>query len=198
MPYWAKPPTAFAKVQAYDGTNWQNLLVQSADYKNLRVSVYGGDIGAVAFAGSSDARAPGNSGLCTQSYLYGFNGSSWDRLQVDPEKALRVACDNAYTVDTGTTTDDWTQAHFGTRWRRFLHKTIFIKNTGTDNSMDYKVIVGGSSDGIEYEETSGTLGPGDVVKIVLNNWYYYIKVMVKSSTAGAPTDYRIEIGGIKG
>jgi len=24
MPYWAKPPTAFAKQQVYDGTNWVN------------------------------------------------------------------------------------------------------------------------------------------------------------------------------
>lgn len=197
MPYWAKPPTAFAKVQAYDGTNWQNLLVQSADYKNLRVSVFSDNLRAQVHDGTVDGRSTANRGLITQTYLYGFNGSSWDRLRCDGHKHLYVATGFASTYATGTTTDSWANALEWTGAMNYLHKTIIIKNTGDTNSMDYKVIIKAHATGSEYEETSGTLAAGDVAKIVLNNHYAHVIVQVKSSTAGSPTDYRIDYCGFK-
>ncbi len=195
-PIYGVPPTALARIQGYDGTDWQNLLVQSADYPNLRVSVYSSGARANVFSGAYDSRASANNGLVTQSFLYGFNGSTWDRLRVDSDMHLIVAHGAVWNTKTGTTTDDWTTA---VNWAatKYLHKTILIKNTGTDNSMDYRVLVYIYDNTLTYEETSGTLNPGDVVKIVLNNWYRGVMIQVKSTTAGAATDYRIDYGGFK-
>ena len=143
MPYWAKPPTATAKMQGYDGTNWQNILVDGDQHLYT---------------------APG--------YWSGSYG--------------------------GTTTDSYTNALDWSDADKFLHKTILIKNTGDTNNMDYKVLVYVVDGGIAYEETSGTLAPGDVAKIVLNNWYSRVVVQVKSSTAGASTSYQVDAGGLKG
>jgi len=97
---------------------------------------------------------------------------------------------------TGTTADDWASA---LDWTvvYYLHKTITIKNTGS-NSMDYKVITRAVTDGSDYEETSGSLSAGDILKVVLNNHYYRVIIKVKSTTAGASTSYRIDYCGFKG
>ena len=143
MVYWYQPPSATVRIQAYDGTNWQNV-----------------------------------------------------RLDDDKHLYIRFGCwSGSYS---GTTTDNWVNAVDWTDAKKFLHKTILIKNTGDTNSMDYKVLVYVVDGGLSYEETSGTLGPGDIVKITLNNWYSRVVIQVKSSTAGASTTYQIDIGGIKG
>jgi len=197
-PVYGLPPTAVARIQGYDGTDWQNLRVDSSDYPNLLVRVAAGSSKASCFAGLTDARDSALVGLCTQSYLYGFNGSTWDRLRSDVDMHLYVAPGNGSGSVTGTTTDSYTDALIWGGVRKYLHKTILIKNTGSSNSMDYRVLVEAHSGGLQYEETSGTLGPGDIVKIVLNNHYSRIIVQVKSSTAGAPTEYQIDYCGFKG
>jgi len=198
MPYWAKPPTAFAKIQAYDGTNWQNLLVQSADYKNLRVGVYSDNTQAFVASGGIDSRSNSTPGLATHCFLYGFNGSTWDRLRCDDDKHLKIAHGFLEGYTTGTTTDSYANALNWTNAEKYLHKTIILKNTGDTNSLDYQVLVYAHNDGNAYTETSGSLAAGDVVKIVLNNHYARVVVQVKSSTAGASTSYRIDYCGFKG
>jgi len=198
MPYWAKPPTAFAKVQAYDGTNWQNLQVQSADYKNLRVTIFDETMKAGTGTPSSDSKAETTQSLNTLAFLYGYNGSTWDRLRCDADMHISVAPGNGSGSTTGTTEDSYTDALIWGGVRKYLHKTIIIKNTGDTNSLDYKVLVEAHTGGLQYEETSGSLAAGDIVKIVLNNHYSRIIVQVKSSTAGASTTYQIDYCGFKG
>jgi len=192
-----RPAEAIAKIQAYDGTNWQNLQVQSANYKNLRVALVDGT--KVAYLGSwnSDALSGAPYKLGTAAHLYGFNGSTWDRLRCDVNKHLYIAGGWDAGTTTGTTTDSWANALSWTGAYKFLHKTIIIKNTGDTNSLDYKVIVRAYGGGNDYQETSGSLAAGDVVKIVFNNHYVEIVVQVKSSTAGASTTYQIDYCGFK-
>jgi len=186
------------RIYGYYGGSWVPLEVQSDTNPNLRVSIYSGDNASSVRTLSLDGQSAYVYGTTTQACLFGFNGSTWDRLRCDDERNLLIAFKYTAGSFTGTTTDDWTDAHDWTAAHRYIHKTIIIKNTGDTNSMDYRVLVYAVDDGIAYEETSGTLGPGDVAKINLNDWYNRIVIQVKSTTAGASTTYRIDIGGIKG
>jgi len=130
--------------------------------------------------------------------IRGYDGTTWKNVRLDTDGFLvvRIGCSSSYK--SGTTTDSWLNALDWGDAQKYTLKTILIKNTGDTNAMDYKVIVQAYDGGIEYEETSGTLNPGDIVKITLNNWYSRVIVQVKSSTAGNATTYRIDYGGFKG
>ena len=68
------------KLQAYDGTDWQNLKVQNPNFPNLRVSIT--HTNAIADVGSTnDYESPGTYILRVGARLMGFNGSTWDRLR---------------------------------------------------------------------------------------------------------------------
>ena len=79
----------------------------------------------------------------------------------------------------------------------FERLTIMIKNTGDTNSADvvvYSMALDGGQ--IRYVEYSGTLAPGDVVKVQLNGAYDKVIVSAKSTNSGAFTTIRIEWIGI--
>ena len=80
---------ATAKLQGYDGTDWQNLQVQDSTNKNLRVAIYDGSSLIESIDGNSDGKASTKIGLATGSYLYGFNGSSWDRIRYEQANDAR-------------------------------------------------------------------------------------------------------------
>jgi len=190
-------PTLVARMQGFDGTTWQNVRVKSAEYPNLRVSIWEDDTEVEAITQAADGRAAALRGLCASSFLYGFNGVDWDRLR-SSDKNLVTAPGWVWMTVTGTTTDAWADAKDWVDAQKFLHKTLILKNIGAANSLDYQVLVYAYKDGNEYKETSGTLAPGNIVKLILNNWYRQVKFQVKSTTAGAPTDYRLDLGGFKG
>ena len=180
------------------GVSLRKQLVESTDRPNLRAAMCAGTKITNVGTTGSDAYGTGNYVVATRSLLYGFNGSTWDRLRCDELKNLQVAVGTASYKLTGTTTDSYADALVWSTAYYFLHKTIIIKNTHASNSLDYRVYVRAKSDGADYLETSGTLAAGDVVKIVLNNWYNVVKVQVKSTTAGAAATYRIDYGGMRG
>jgi len=72
-----------ARLQAWDGSNWVSLRVQSTDYPNLRVSIYSSGSIATVRSISSDGLTADITALATQSNLYAFNGSTWDRLRTE-------------------------------------------------------------------------------------------------------------------
>jgi len=74
----------------FNGSTWDRLRVQSSAYPNLRISIFDGDAYTTVFTGGSDGRGATNYGVCSQSFLYGFNGTDWDRLRVDANKYLYV------------------------------------------------------------------------------------------------------------
>ena len=196
--YIYKPPEAMAKIQAYDGTTWQNLRCANGTIGALKVLLTDiNDDKAQVQSPTLDSKTSQNS-LCTLAHLYGFNGATWDRIRCESGGYLVVRIGCSSYQKTGTTTDDWVNAVDWTDAQKFTLKTILIKNTGDTNSMDYKIIVQAYDGGIEWEETSGSLAAGDVAKIHLNNHYSRVVVQVKSSTAGSPTDYRIDYCGFKG
>jgi len=189
-------PTLVARMQAFDGTTWQNCRVKSATYPNLKVSIWENGSETEVITQASDDRATALRGLCVAAFPYGFDGTNWDRLR-SSDGHIVTAPSYEWSTVSGTTTDAWANAKNWTRAEKLLSKTCILKNTGATNSLDYKVLVYAYTDGNEYTETSGTLAPGDVVKVILNNWYRQVKIQVKSTTAGAATTYRLDYGGIK-
>jgi len=77
-----------AEMMGWDGSTWQRLPVESAANPNLRVKLYHRDTGAFVYGGTMDGRAATDMGLVTQTFLYGFNGSRWDRWRNNTEKTV--------------------------------------------------------------------------------------------------------------
>jgi len=75
-------------ILAYDGSSYQNLRVESNSYPNLRTAIFQEGRVVAVIPNSVDGRSVTANGLTTASFLYGFNGSSWDRLRVDSDKNL--------------------------------------------------------------------------------------------------------------
>jgi len=143
-------------IRAYDGTNWQNLLVQNSTYHNLRVSIYSGNNRSEVFPGSIDGRSSENLGVCTQTFLYGYNGSTWDRLRTQSATYpnLRVSLyfnDNpvgifAYNYDSvsGTNNKLPVASHIygfnGTSYDRlrthYISGVFSVTATGTTSTID--------------------------------------------------------------
>lgn len=101
---------------------------------------------------STDGQPTGTTLVNSGSYLYGFNGSTWDRLRVDANKYLQVASmtqsyitPNGDTIGTGATTG--THGAYGymfngstyDRVRNNLVGTVLASaaRTGTTNSADF-------------------------------------------------------------
>jgi len=154
--------------------------------------------GIESIDGNSDSKAPTKVCIASGSYLYAYNDTdnAWHRVRCDSDKHLLTAKSTFENSVSGTTTDSYQNALV---WNcsPYLYKTIFIKNTGS-NDMDYRVFTEVYAGGIQYLETSGTLAPDDVAKVVLNNLYTRIIIQVRSSTAGNSTTYQIDYIGMKG
>lgn len=81
---------AVARLYGYDGTDWQNLLVESATLKNLRVVIGRGDTLAHVAQHNADGLGQTDVGLMVEAFLRGFNGTTWDRLRSDALRHLYV------------------------------------------------------------------------------------------------------------
>lgn len=119
----------------YDGTAWQNLLVESATYKNLRVKLYSGTSSADIFGGHADGMTATWGGIFANARLYGFNGTTWDRIRGDITNGLDVdvtrlpnlpsASTGSYgTVSVGATATVIAAANSA-------RKSLIIRNTST-------------------------------------------------------------------
>ena len=144
---------ATVNIRAWDGATWQNLPVQSSTYPNLRVTLYRDADTVTIFTGNSDNKEATKSGLCTQSFIYGFNGSSWDRIRSDPNKHLNVniggLANLAHSQMFMTGTRDTIKAANTSR------KALTIKNIGTKD-----IYIGGT--GVTVAN-GFKLGPGEAL-----------------------------------
>lgn len=73
----------------FNGTTWDQLQVDGSKYLDVDVKA-GGFTGSVSNASSGVATSSTNVG--SVSYNYGFNGTTWDQLQVDGSKYLDIDC----------------------------------------------------------------------------------------------------------
>ena len=128
---------ATVNIRAWDGATWRNLQVYSGTYPNLRVALYETINAARVFAGNIDGRAATSSGLCTQSFIYGFNGVDWDRIRSDANEHLNVNIGGLAALSYGQVLVDHTISLI--KAAKSARKAITIKNIGTET-----VYVGGA------------------------------------------------------
>lgn len=78
-------PEAFSvQIQAWDGADYRDCILESATYANLRVALYSGEnkVGDGGQINTDDVDAT-IYGMNTRSFLYAYNGTAWDRLKVE-------------------------------------------------------------------------------------------------------------------
>ena len=82
--------TVTARLQGFDGSNWQNLEVWSSNIKALKVVPVDDEGEAIETCVNVTDSYTRPRSVATVSFLMGFNGSSWDRLRCDANKYLLV------------------------------------------------------------------------------------------------------------
>lgn len=107
--------------------------------------------------------------------------------------------DRAVVIETGTTVDTLTVSaalRAGSyplsvsRWRGLM------RNTGATNTMTYVIRGFVAEGGILFETiASGILAPAASVPITITNIYEIIQILLRSTTSGASTTFRIEASG---
>lgn len=87
----------------YNGTTWDRLQVDASKFLKINC-VTGCSAGSGTGANNADAVASVGTGLGSNvSYNFGYNGTTWDRLQVDGSKNLKVIVGSGSTTAvTGT------------------------------------------------------------------------------------------------
>lgn len=108
--------------QPVSGTFWQATQPVSIA---ATVSVGG------STSNASDTVATGSVSVPTVAYNYGFNGTQWDRLQVDANKFLKVvavgtfstAADGVSTITNGLGVNGYSYVFNGTTWDRLRGDT---------------------------------------------------------------------------
>jgi hypothetical protein len=81
----------------FNGTTWDQLQVDASKY--LKVDCATGCSGG-ALSDASSAVATTSTNLGTVAYSYGFNGTTWDQLQVDASKNLKTIVNAALPAGT--------------------------------------------------------------------------------------------------
>lgn len=81
----------------YNGATWDRLLVDASKF--LKVDCAAGCSGGTASNASSGVATSSTNGT-SNSWLYGFNGTTWDQLQVDASKFLKVTIAAALPAGT--------------------------------------------------------------------------------------------------
>lgn|GEM_PF-3216838 len=79
---------AKAALMGYDGSDWQDLQVESATYKNLKVVLYQSGKRVQVAAPNNDGVSAGDYALYANAFPLGFNGSTWDRWRNNQEITL--------------------------------------------------------------------------------------------------------------
>lgn len=93
----------------FNGTTWDQLQVDASKF--LKVNCATGCAGGTTSNASSGVATSSTNGASV-SWLYGFNGTTWDQLQVDASKFLKVniAAGTVAATQSGT----WNVANTGT------------------------------------------------------------------------------------
>lgn len=192
----------------YDGSNFRRINVASSADATLTPSnsifvissLYAYDIANSQWhriglsASPSDTISIANFGylLNVASVLYAYDGTDLRRLICDTSGKLKVNLENKVEGSSEGTTTDTESVVATIDLRNSKGTSIFIKNTGSSNDMDIKVISYVMYSGsISYTEKSVVVSPGNVEKINIEN-RQKVEVKVKSSVSGNSTTYRIE------
>jgi len=133
MVYWAKPPTAFAKTQAYDGTEWRN--VKSDTSGELQVDVLTlPTIFDVVSASTSVASGDNTAGVELTLDTGGRKLVHWHvKLGDAGEAKVQVSADGTNWYDTANSTSlssagDWDDWDF----IGFRYVKVVVPTTGID------------------------------------------------------------------
>lgn len=103
-----------ATVWGWNGTSWVRMQVDARDFLMVHTStdsdvhIYYDGNRAMVIQGNSDGEGATDYGLLTRSGLYGFNGTSWDRLRSNEMRHLDVRTDTNSVVgvyEDGNTAD---------------------------------------------------------------------------------------------
>ena len=86
---------AVSWLYGFNGTTWDQLQVDASKFLKVNCSA-GCTSGSVSNATSAVATSSTNLG--TVAYNYGFNGTTWDQLQVDASKNLKVLEANSASI----------------------------------------------------------------------------------------------------
>ena len=160
-----RPAEAIAKLQAEYGGSWYNLRVSDENYRNLRVAVTaGGDYSQVGVP-AGDAEPHSIARLHTFSLLYGFNGSSWDRIR------LYYDSGNISVTATGTTSSVDTVTGFE------KHTWTVVSDASGSNLT---VKLEGSIDNSNWFELDSYSGTADTMRHIVNKPVRYIRFNVTS------------------
>lgn len=153
----ASVATGLSPVEAflfgYNGATWDRLQLDASKF--LKVNCATGCAGGT-FNNNADAVATSATNGQTAAWLYGYNGATWDRLQVDASKYLKVNCitgcaggtfnnngDGVATSATNGQSAAWLYGFNGSTWDRlqvdgskflkvsFQNTTIAVTNAGT-------------------------------------------------------------------
>ncbi len=74
-------PSNWVGVGASDGSLFQALSVESASNPNLRVGIFSGTAQAIVQNISADTISTSVNSLASKSFLFEFDGTSWDRIR---------------------------------------------------------------------------------------------------------------------
>ncbi len=74
-------PSNWVGIGASDGSLFQALLVESASNPNLRVGIFSGTAQAIVQNISADTISTSVNSLASKSFLFEFNGTTWDRIR---------------------------------------------------------------------------------------------------------------------
>ena len=180
MPVYVYPSVQYAKLQGYDGTTWQNLLVQSSTYPNLRVSIYQDGNEAVVASLGLDSIAETTNALRVAAFLKGYNGTGWDRLRTHMVADLGTftAAGAGASVDTVTGFDKWT-------W------TVVSDASATALTVNLE----GSIDGTNWFVLDTYTGTANTMRHVVNKPVRYIRANVTSM--GDATSITVKVFGMR-
>lgn len=70
-------------LRAFDGTNWDRVGISSGANRNLNVRLRHGALENHILGDGADNVVNTTNQLVTGSFLYGFDGATWDRLRID-------------------------------------------------------------------------------------------------------------------
>jgi hypothetical protein len=114
----------------FNGTTWDQLQVDASKFLKVNCAT-GCAGGTVSNASSGVATSSTNSGVL--SWNYGFNGTTWDQLQVDGSKNLKVnvAAGSISASFASATTGGCTPYHLAGGTAATTNSTLIITGTHT-------------------------------------------------------------------
>lgn len=159
------PAITLAKLQAYDGSDWQNLRVQSAESPNLRVCLASGNLIADVMYLMNDGIDTSFDGLKTVCANLGFNGTSWDRVRTHLDSG------NITVTSTGATSNV-------TLLTGFSKHTWTVVSDASSSAVTVKLQ--GSLDNNNWFDLDEYSGTDDTMRHVVNKPVKYIRFNVTS------------------